>query len=77
MKIYILCLCSLFVSCSAYDNNKQKADASIRLALQHEMEGASLSEDAGVVDALEYYKGQEPTDTSTIKTTTRLVASHY
>lgn len=77
MKIYILCLCSLFISCSAYDKDKQKADESIWLALQHEMEGASLSEDAGVVEALEYYKGQEPTDTATIKTTTRLVASHY
>ena len=77
MKIYILCLCSLFISCSACDKEKQKADESIRLALQHEMEGASLSEDAGVVEALEYYKGQEPTDTATIKTTTRLVASHY
>ena len=77
MKIYILCLCSLLVSCSAYDNNKQKADASIRLALQHEMDGGSLSEDVGVVEALEYYKEQEPTDTTTIKTTTRLVASHY
>ena len=77
MKIYILCLCSLFISCSAYDNNKQKADESIRLALQHEMDGASLSEDAGVVDALEFYKMQEPTDTATIKMTTRLVASYY
>jgi len=77
MKIYILCLCSLLVSCSAYDKDKQKADESIWLALQHEMEGASLSEDAGVVEALEYYKGQEPTDTETIKMTTRLVASHY
>lgn len=77
IKIYILCLCSLVVSCTAYDSNKQKADESIRLALQHEMEGASLSEDAGVVEALEYYKGQVPTDTATIKTTTRLVASHY
>lgn len=77
MKIYILCLCSLFISCSAYDNNKQKADESIRLALQHEMDGASLSEDAGVVDALEFYKMQEPTDTVTIKMTTRLVASYY
>ena len=48
MKIYILCLCSLLVSCSAYENDKQKADESIRLALQHEMEGASLSEDVGV-----------------------------
>ena len=77
MKLYILCLCSLFISCSAYDNNKQKADESIRLALQHEMDGASLSEDAGVVDALEFYKMQEPTDTATIKMTTRLVASYY
>ena len=77
MKIYILCLCSLLVSCSASDNNKQKADESIRLALQHEMDGASLSEDAGVVDALEFYKIQEPTDTAMIKTTTRLVASYY
>lgn len=77
MKIYILCLCSLFVSCSAYDNNKQKADESIRLALQHEMDGVSLSEDAGVVDALEFYKIQEPTDTAMVKTTIRLVASHY
>ena len=77
MKIYILCLCSLLVSCSAYDNDKQKADESIRLALQHEAEGASLSEDAGIVEALEFYKAQEPTDTTTIKTATRLVASHY
>jgi tetratricopeptide (TPR) repeat protein len=41
------------------------------------MDGASLSEDAGVVDALEFYKMQEPTDTATIKMTTRLVASYY
>ena len=77
MKIYILCLCSLLLSCSAYDNDKQKADESIRRALQHEMEGASLSEDADVVEALELYKAQVPTDTATIMTTTRLVASHY
>lgn len=77
IKIYILCLCSLVVSCSAHDSDKQKAAENIRLALQHEMDGASLSEDAGVVDALEFYKIQEPTDSSTIKTTTRLVASHY
>jgi tetratricopeptide (TPR) repeat protein len=41
------------------------------------MDGVSLSEDAGVVDALEFYKMQEPTDTATIKMTTRLVASYY
>lgn len=77
MKIYILCLCSLLVSCSASDNNKQKADDSIRLALQHENEGASLSEDVGIVEALEFYKAHEPTDTTTIMTATRLVASYY
>lgn len=77
MKIYILSLCSLIVSCSAYDNDKQKADESIKLALQHEMENASLSEDADVVEALEFYKAQEPADTTIIKTATRLVASHY
>ena len=77
MKIHMLCLCSLIVSCSTYDNDKQKADESIWLALQHETEGASLSEDTGVVEALEFYKSQEPTDTTTIMTVTRLVASHY
>lgn len=77
ITIYILCLCSLLVSCSAYNNDKQKADENIRLALQHEMEGASLSEDTGIVDALVFYKEHEPTDTTTIMTATRLVASHY
>ena len=77
MKIYILCLSLLVVSCSSYNNDKQKADESIRRALQHEMEGASLSEDADIVTALEFYKRNEPTDTTTIRTATRLVASHY
>ena len=77
LKIYILCLCSLTVSCSGHDNDKQKADNSIKLALQHESEGASLSEDTDIVDALDFYLAQHPTDTATIKTTTRLVASHY
>ncbi len=67
----------LFVSCSTHSNDKQNADESIRQALQHEMEGASLSEDAGVVEALEFYKAHEPTDSITIKIVTRLVASHY
>lgn len=70
-------LCPLVVSCSAYDDDRQKADEAIRLALQHEAEGASLSEDAGVVEALQFYKSEEPADTATIKTATRLVASHY
>ena len=48
MKIYILCLSLLVVSCSSYNNDKQKADESIRRALQHEIEGASLSEDADI-----------------------------
>ena len=77
MKIYILCLSLLVVSCSSYNNDKQKADESIRRALQHEMEGASLSEDADIVTALEFYKRNEQTDTTTIRTATRLVASHY
>ena len=58
-------------------NDKQKADDSIRLALQHENDGASLSEDVGIVEALEFYKAHEPTDTTTIMTATRLVASYY
>ena len=77
MKIYILCLSLLVVSCSSYNNDKQKADESIRRALQHEMEGASLSEDADIVTAWEFYKRHEPTDTTTIRAATRLVASHY
>ena len=77
MKIYILCLSLLVVSCSSYNNDKQKADESIRRALQHEIEGASLSEDADIVTALEFYKRNEPTDTTTIRAATRLVASHY
>lgn len=77
IKIFILGLCSLAVSCSSYNNHKQKADESIRLAMQHELEGASLSEDVGVVEALEFYKAQEPTDTTMIMTATRLVAGHY
>lgn len=77
MKIYILCLSLLVVSCSSYNNDKQKADESIRRALQHEMEGASLSEDADIVTALEFYKRHEPTDTTTIRAATRLVANHY
>lgn len=77
IMIYMLCLYSLIISCSAYSNDKQKADDSIRLALQHENDGASLSEDVGIVEALEFYKAHEPTDTTTIMTATRLVASHY
>lgn len=77
IKIFILGLCSLAVTCSSHNNHKQKADESIRLAMQHEMEGASLSEDVGVVEALEFYKAQEPTDTTMIMTATKLVASHY
>ena len=77
IMIYLLCLFSLIISCSAYNNDKQKADDSIRLALQHENDGASLSEDVGIVEALEFYKAHEPTDTTTIMTATRLVASYY
>lgn len=77
MKIYILCLSLLVVSCSSYNNDKQKADESIRRALQHEIDGASLSENADIVTALEFYKRHEPTDTTTIRAATRLVASHY
>ncbi len=77
LKIYILYLSLLVVSCSSYNNDKQKADESIKRALQHEMEGASLSEDADIIAALEFYKAQEPTDTTTIMMATRLVASHY
>lgn len=77
IMIYLLCLFSLIISCSAYNNDKQKADDSIRLALQHENDGASLSEDVGIVEALEFYKAHEHTDTTTIMTATRLVASYY
>ena len=76
-KTYVLCLCLLVISCSVNKNEKQESDESISLALQHEKDGASLSEDVGVVAALEFYKAQEQTDTTTINTATRLVASHY
>lgn len=77
MKFFIMCLCFIVISCSVHENEKHKADEIIKLALQHEAEGASLSEDADIINALEYYLSQEPTDTATIKTVTRLVASHY
>ena len=77
IKFFIMLLCSLVASCSAYDYDRQKADETIRLALQHEAEGASLSEDTGVVEALQFYISEDPTDTVTIMTATRLVASHY
>ncbi len=77
MKAFMVCLCLLVVSCSTHNNDKQTADENIRLALQHESEGVSLSEDGGIVVALNYYLSHEPTDTATIKTATRLVASHY
>ena len=75
-KTYVLCLCLLVISCSVNKNEKQESDESISLALQHEKDGASLSEDVGVVAALEFYKAQEQTDTTTINTATRLVACH-
>ncbi len=77
LKIWMVCFCSLLASCSVSDNDKQKADECISLALKHEAEGASLSEDVGVVEALDFYRLQYPADTATIRIATRLVASHY
>lgn len=77
MKILMLCICLSAVSCSIQNNDKRKADENIRLALQHENDGASLSEDGDIVEALNYYQSKEPTDTIAIRTAIRLVASHY
>ena len=77
MKNTLIILLSLIViSCVETDSAKSRADESIQIALQHEYEGASLSEDTGVAAALEYYLSQEPLDTLAVLRAARLTASH-
>lgn len=77
MKNTLIILLSLIViSCVETDSAKSRADESIQIALQHENEGASLSEDTGVAAALEYYLSQEPLDTLAVLRAARLTASH-